>query len=293
MERTAKAFLFLLLIPLWAAREANGGVLHVASNGTDSATCGTKHDPCRSISRGIANANSWDRILVGPGRYGDANNNGFFGDSGDEAPELGLGCFCMLNVNKRVRIESEEGNAATVIDVLNSSQIKTVVQISASEAVFGAPGHGFSISAGGVATGIEVVAPHGVIVAGNRIVGTPDAALRLAGYGHMVFGNIVTGLSVGVTANGSGHRIEGNAIEANGSTGMQIAGSDHRLEDNMFVANRGHGLEISGSGHVIRRNAFLGNYGAGIISGFPIERRRDREEQHLGQLLQHDKLRTV
>src|SRR5437868_2725709 len=81
-------------------------VLHVANNGVDTQACGAKDAPCRSISQAIANAKDGDRILVGPGRYGDLNGNGSFSDSGDESAELNFGCVCMIKVNKSIQLKS-------------------------------------------------------------------------------------------------------------------------------------------------------------------------------------------
>ena len=54
--------------------------LYVTNNGVDNQACGTKAAPCRSISQAIAYAKDGDKILVGPGRYGDLNGNGSFSD---------------------------------------------------------------------------------------------------------------------------------------------------------------------------------------------------------------------
>jgi len=56
--------LFLALAPAVQA-----GTVHVANNGLDSGSCGTKADPCRSITQGIKNAGLGDHVTVGPGAY--------------------------------------------------------------------------------------------------------------------------------------------------------------------------------------------------------------------------------
>jgi len=76
------SFLFLFIImpqTVWAKK------ILVTNNAIDSLTCGTKTEPCRSISQAIDNANTGDHILVGPGRYGDLNGDGDFNDPGEEA----------------------------------------------------------------------------------------------------------------------------------------------------------------------------------------------------------------
>src|SRR5205085_10263251 len=55
--------------------DASAATVYVANDGVDAASCGGKATPCRSISRGIANANSGDTLLVGPGRYGDLDGD--------------------------------------------------------------------------------------------------------------------------------------------------------------------------------------------------------------------------
>ena len=42
--------------------------------------------PCRSISRGIANAADGDTIVVGPGRYGDLDRDGTLSEPNEEGP---------------------------------------------------------------------------------------------------------------------------------------------------------------------------------------------------------------
>ena len=62
----------------------------VADHGVDVPGCGQDvTSPCRSISQAIALADAGDTILVGPGRYGDLNDNGRLDEAGEEhgAPE--------------------------------------------------------------------------------------------------------------------------------------------------------------------------------------------------------------
>src|SRR5262245_14686348 len=88
-----------LVAAIALAAPANAATLRVANNGVDGAGCGTTTSPCRSLSRAIANAVAGDRIIVGPGRYGDLDRDGTFGESGEET---GAGCSgngCMILVN--------------------------------------------------------------------------------------------------------------------------------------------------------------------------------------------------
>src|SRR5262245_19615832 len=53
------------------ALDARAGTLYVGNNGEDLPGCGSSADPCRSIGAAIRAASDGDRIVVGPGRYGD------------------------------------------------------------------------------------------------------------------------------------------------------------------------------------------------------------------------------
>jgi hypothetical protein len=66
----------LLLASTLPAAPADALLRYVANNGVDSATCGTLAAPCRSITRAIAHAVAGDTIVVGPGRYGDIDEDG-------------------------------------------------------------------------------------------------------------------------------------------------------------------------------------------------------------------------
>jgi hypothetical protein len=88
--------------------------LYVSNYGIDSSSCGTLNNPGRSISQVIANASANDRIIVGPGRYGDLNGDGDFSEMGEEAAEIGSGCFCMIKIDKSLSLESSDGQEREV-----------------------------------------------------------------------------------------------------------------------------------------------------------------------------------
>ena len=60
--------LFSCSLLVVSSRSVDATVLHVETNGTDSATCGAPQSPCRSINQAIENAVTGDTIDVGPGR---------------------------------------------------------------------------------------------------------------------------------------------------------------------------------------------------------------------------------
>ena len=68
------------VLALFAATAGAGhaATLYVANNGVDGAGCGTRLAPCRSIRQAIGLASDGDRIIIGPGRYGDLNGDGAF-----------------------------------------------------------------------------------------------------------------------------------------------------------------------------------------------------------------------
>src|SRR5262245_29462563 len=106
----------VLALVLCLASHSFAKTLVSANNGVDSVACGVSDSPCRSISRAIANAAAGDTIVVGPGYYGDLNQDGAYDDAGDEAGTPASGCLCVINVNKRVTLKSRDGADATFID---------------------------------------------------------------------------------------------------------------------------------------------------------------------------------
>jgi hypothetical protein len=138
--------------------------LHVENNGVDGSSCGDRRNPCRSISQAISNADAGDRILVGPGRYGDLDQDGVLGEPGEEAGDVG-GCQCMITVNKQVTILSTDGAEATVLDAGLVGGL-VAVRIVADGVVFGQQGRGFTLLGldNNVALGVGA---KGVAVTGN------------------------------------------------------------------------------------------------------------------------------
>jgi hypothetical protein len=124
--------------------------------------CGLPSSPCRSISQAIANASAGDTIWVGAGHYGNVNGDAGFTDPGDEQPapmplplETGYQ-GCIVCVNKAVKIYSLDGAPATIIDSSPTpAMFNVTVALLADGAVFGVPGHGFTIT-GGNGTGVVV-----------------------------------------------------------------------------------------------------------------------------------------
>jgi hypothetical protein len=248
--------------------------LYVANNGLDSATCGDKSTPCRSISQAIQNASPGDKIIVGPGRYGDLDADGTFGETGEEDAEVGFGCSCMIKVNKQLTIESRDGAAATVLDAGGFNTI--VVTISASGVVFGKKKKGFTLThAGAGGSGLDIAAgTNGVRVMGNLVTANSGDGFVFGGSGHVLTGNVVSANGFGgFSFGGSGHVLTGNVASANGFHGFAFSGSGHVLTGNVASANGFHGFQFHGSGHVLSGNSALGNkrFGFLILDFFSVD----------------------
>ncbi|MCP3162251.1 right-handed parallel beta-helix repeat-containing protein [Myxococcus qinghaiensis] len=279
--------------------------LYVANNALDSATCGAKANPCRSISRAIANARDGDRILVQPGRYGDLNADGDFSDPGDEAAEVQTGCRCMILINKRLRVESTGGAQVTVIDAAGA--VLDVVNITVSNVVFGGAGKGFTLTGAGKVTdddgiGLAVLGGRNVRVIGNIAQGNRDAGFTLLGDRHTVRDNVATGNGMGFSigggtegntvkdnlatnngneevyghgfiSGGGGDTYEGNKSIGNRAMGFLIVSQDashFEFEDNEAIGNRGAGMWVQlGSRLKVCRNSFFGNLGESVGGAFP------------------------
>ena len=133
--------------------------LSVTNYGTDSGSCGSTASPCRSISQAIENAASGETIWVGAGVYGDLSGDGKFDAPGSEHATVFTQGYdynaCAVCIQKTVQIYSYNGAAVTTIRVGPNSITPTTVLISANKVVFGAKGHGFTITGGNV-TGVVV-----------------------------------------------------------------------------------------------------------------------------------------
>jgi len=144
---------------------------HVESYGLDSNTCGSA-DPCRSISAAIQRASAGDVISVGPGIYGDLNQNGILGEPGEETGEIGFGCNCVVKVDKAVTIHSTQGAKVTRIDatsVSTGTNLTNGVHIMADNAVFGFRDKGFQIT--GASAYSVLVDTSYVKISGNVAIG--------------------------------------------------------------------------------------------------------------------------
>jgi hypothetical protein len=146
--------------------------LTVSNYGTDSSSCGSTTSPCRSISQAIENAASGDTIWVGAGHYGDLNGDGNFDAPGSEHATVFTSYSsyqaCVICITKAVKIFSYNGAAVTTIQVGPNAISPTTVYIAANKVVFGAAGHGFTITGGNVnGLVVDSLKAGGATVSGN------------------------------------------------------------------------------------------------------------------------------
>ncbi|WP_292435831.1 right-handed parallel beta-helix repeat-containing protein [Methylobacter sp.] len=250
-------FVFAGLYFFRLTQDMKNGALHVTNAGVDNSTCGNRDNPCRSISQAIANAKTGDTIEVGPGRYGDLNRNGMFGEPGEElAKDLG-----MIDVDKPVTLISSDGPFMTVLDADGASL--SAVSITANDVVFGQPKHGFLI-VGAKANGLSTATISNVTVAGNIALANGQGGLVVNGNANLLHGNFASGnLAAGIAVFGSENEVRNNIANSNGSEGFVIVGAKHLIRNN-GAGNNATGFGIQGTDIRFLRNAALGNKFFGI-----------------------------
>jgi len=245
------------------AASAGAAKLHVENHGIDGPSCGTAQAPCRSISRGVANAAEGDTILVGPGFYGDLDGDGAFGEVGEEGPAA-ASCDCLVLVDKRVRVLSTAGGAATLL--LHPSTPLRAFRLTAGGSRVGLRNHGFSIVGSG-GTGL-LLEGDGIEAAGHWLVRDTVVA---NGADTGVSDSRVFG-GEGFFAVGTGARLLGNAAalaEQGFTLGLNDAGlpkgAARRLERSVAVGNLvGAAVDSDVGPTVFERCAVIGNALAGV-----------------------------
>jgi hypothetical protein len=276
--------LLVVLIALALSAQATGArALDVTNNGVDSPSCGPSANPCRSITQAIANAAAGDRIIMGPGSYGDLNGDGILGNSpGEELPPTP--CNCMLLIDKSVTLISSDGASETVIDARTAANLGSNVFISADNVKFGASGQGFTVTntltppQDETATkGITVLADQ-VSVKGNRVVVVASNGIPFTGIAAgslptdmstvLIEGNQVSGWFQGIGADGPNVTISQNTAQLN-NVGIAI---DAGLAKMNVVTGNVIGIRFFGRGEKAVRNAVLGNQsGFDATSGGDLE----------------------
>lgn len=277
----------LFLVLSVAACAAHAKVLYVTNTGVDQLTCGTVQAPCRSISQTIANATVGDTLLVGPGRYGDINEDGDFDDPGDEAGTVDeSGFVSLITVDKQLTLLSQAGASRTVLD--GGNRVHWVVKITASQVTVGGRGHGFTIRNGrygddtDIGAGLRVDSnANNVTLTGNLVQDNTAAGFWIQGNGHLITYNTArrnrTGeAGRGFQITGDGHTIAyNNSIESGGEegSGFFVVGDDILFFRNKTADNVGPGIEIRGSGLLVisneaKRSEHFGFAGGGTNAVF-------------------------
>jgi parallel beta-helix repeat protein len=250
-----------------SAGPALARTLRVASNGIDSGACGTSSQvqACRSISQAIANASSGDKIVVGPGLYGDIDGDGAFTTPGDEAAEVDTGCDCLIDVDKSVTITSRDGATATLLTA-GGATVDRLVSISASNVVFGQKGKGFEMLGDGAAHGIEVMPAASTATVAGHVVGGFNSGIRVAGTTATLASNRLAVNTDGIRLVAGGAAVTDNTCQRN-TRGISIdnAPGTNTLSKNLVNSND-NGVVVANPGapQTISKNVISGNTASGI-----------------------------
>lgn len=231
-------------------------IIRVENNGVDSPRCGHSSSPCRSISQAIANSVAGDTIRVGPGRYGDLDQDGIPGEEGEEKPD-NSGCDCMVLIDKKVTVISTHGAAVTLVEAWPLTGVDGVT-VTAEGATFGSPDHGFTVvrSAGGISTLADDVRVSGNIVASNA------TGVFVGGDRNMVDHNLaLLNEADGFMIQGEGTIVRSNSAIGGGNGYFLIA---NKLGVWLNAAiGAGTGFFLEGE-NTLLRNSAIGNLQSGI-----------------------------
>jgi parallel beta-helix repeat protein len=271
---------FALLIS--AAMPAQAAIVWVENYGVDSGACGTLASPCRSISQAIQNASPLDVLLVGPGVYGDIDYDGAFTTPGDEASSIGVGCDCMILVDKQLTILGRRGSAVTVIRYGVSAG--RLVAIRADRVVF----RGFTLT-GNRTSGLGLEIQSGTLntivlnravaagqagfyayVGGNRFIAnesTDNSAYGFVSAGNVTVGNLAIRNQTGFSLNGtSGEIAANNQAIGNSIFGFDIAGTNVRAVGNQ-ASGSNTGIRLSGGSN----NLLIANLASANNTGYQLQ----------------------
>lgn len=248
----------------------------VTNNGVDAIGCGTQASPCRSIAAAVASAGAGDAIHVGPGRYGDLDEDGFLTGFGEERGT----CGAAICVDKTVSIVSREGAARTVIDVTNVITPRDGLAISADDVIFGRANRGFTVR-GAPNVGVQVSGSR-VWIIDNVVTGAGTGIALQSGFPgpftadcHLIGNQAIDNL-LGFFVAGERQQLQFNLAHSNSEKGFSLHGRGQRLYDNQSIGN-GVGVGISGGSDLrIVRSAFIGNRQSGLsvvdqATGFVVE----------------------
>jgi hypothetical protein len=248
----------LVLSGMLFAVPADAASLRVAANGVDAPGCGAASAPCRTIARGIQEANAGASIVVGPGFY--------------EEPVVTCGdTQAFVCIDKPVRLTSTDGAASTVIHGEAVGPLPDGVVITASGVTLGTPKHGFTIRSSGGNVGVRAEGA-AARVAGNLLIGNLEG-VQIIGDGAIVERNVALLNGVGFGASGDRAALRNLTALGNGrGFSLRVLGSEHpSLSRSASVANEQAGIAIDASGAggavTIERSSVIGNASGIAVEG--------------------------
>ena len=237
---------------------AAGATVHVANNGLDTATCGSRATPCRSIGRGVDRASAGDTVLVGPGKYGDLDENGLLGGPGEEVSSGPAA----VRIGKPIRVVSSAGAALTVIDA-GGSQWWTV-DVDADGVTFGVVGGGFTL-VGNQFYGLSCDGNTNVRIAGNIASGSPAHGFLVTSTGFIELSDNIAHHNVGagfiVSSMTEANRLvmRNNQSYSNGIGIVSASYGRHEIAYNEVSNNKGVGISVDHAPSFIHHNIVTGN----------------------------------
>ena len=251
----------MALLALAAAAPVSAATLLVAVDGIDTADCGSKTAPCRSLSLAIAHSNPDDTIVVGPGRYGDIAEDGDFTDPGDETAEVDTGCDCMIHVDKRLTIVSRDGAAVTVLDARGAHV--AVMLADQPGTVVGRKGKGFTLTGSADGDGFHSESDD-ITVVGNLATRNGEDGIQASGLRVLVTDNrIIANGGSGCHCSGNDSLFARNVVTDNGQGGIE-ADAHNTLVANFAARNVGNGFDVEG-GNLLKGNVAVGNTANGFL----------------------------
>lgn len=237
---------------------AAGATIHVANNGLDTATCGSRNAPCRSIVRGADRASAGDTVLVAPGKYGDLNGDGLLGGPGEEVSSGPAA----VRIGKPLRVVSSAGAALTVIDA--GGGVWWTVDIDADGVTFGIAGGGFTM-VGGQFEGLNCDGQTNVRIGGNIASGSPAHGFVVYSNGtiemsdNIAHGNTGAGIIIGSSLETSRVIVRNNQSYSNGTGIVSGTYGRHEIAYNEVSNNTGVGISVDHTPSFIHHNVVTGN----------------------------------
>jgi hypothetical protein len=250
---------------------AGGATLFVANNGLDTATCGSRSTPCRSIGRGIERAVAGDTVLVGPGKYGDLNRDGLLGGPGEEVSSGAAA----VRVGKAIRVVSSAGAALTTIDA--GGGVWWGVDIDSDGVTFGVAGGGFTL-VGGTSYGLYCDGQTNVRIGGNIAANSPSIGFFVASTGYaevtdnIAHHNAGSGFVVASLLESNRVVLRNNQSYLNGAGIVSSTYGRNEIAYNEVSNNLNTGIAVEFAPASIHHNIVTGNDNGIVVNGYSPDR---------------------